>query len=517
VSEARLLQGDALTVLKALPDASVRCCVTSPPYWGLRDYGMPGQLGLERTPEEYVAKMVEVFREVRRVLTDDGTIWLNLGDSYASSPPGNTTKGVSAKSTLHGVNGPSAAYRETLAQSVQQKRNTVVAGLKPKDLVGIPWLVAFALRQPYERVVLKSREDRAWLAAMIDGEGCITTTIAQPTTGINESYAIVLQVRMADRECLDRIVALTGMSHVQAETLSPSMATGNQRPASCWKIAGENAATILAEIYPYLLIKKRQAIVAWNLQRLKDGVTTKRGVAVPAENMALRRELHGVIRALNQREPVDVPEWCREPEYTVEPGWYLRSDVIWAKPNPMPESVTDRPTKSHEYLFLLSKSERYYYDADTIAEDLQDSSRVRLAQNVDDQQGSFRANGNTRPDRPMRAVRRDRVGGASHKERGQHSEGGVVNGDTRNARTVWTIATMPYKGAHFATFPEELARRCILAGSAPGDTVLDPFGGSGTVAQVATGNARNAILIELNPAYLLLARQRIGPLLCEGA
>ena len=324
---ARLYPGDCLATLRTLPDGAARCCVTSPPYWGLRDYGHDGQLGLEPTPDAYVAAMVAVFREVRRVLADDGTLWLNLGDSYASGSGGTPRPGSDRADGIVGLVG-------------HRNRNgtPVPDGLKHKDLVGIPWRVAFAL---------------------------------------------------------------------QAD------------------------------------------------------------------------------------------------------GWYLRSDIIWAKPNPMPESVTDRPTKAHEYLFLLSKQARYYYNANAIAEAIEPSQRGR--------------------------IRDDAVGGASHTERGQHSPGGRYKQDghgrrhegfnaryaarvealaTRNARTVWTIPTQPYAGVHFATFPEELARRCIVAGSAPGDTVLDPFAGSGTVGQVATGNGRSAILCELNPAYIELARQRIGPMLC---
>ena len=319
--------GDVRSILPTLPAGSVRCCVTSPPYWGLRDYGHADQLGLESTPEAYVANLVAVFREVRRVLADDGTLWLNLGDSYSTD-----TKWGGSSGSLNGHQGGGA----------RRERN-LDSGLKPKDLVGIPWRVAFAL---------------------------------------------------------------------QAD------------------------------------------------------------------------------------------------------GWYLRSDVIWAKPNPMPESVTDRPTKSHEYLFLLSKSARYYYNADAIAEPIAESQVGR--------------------------IREDVVGGISHAERGQHSRGGTYKQDgaggrryegfnarwnnseastrpVRNARTVWTIATQPYAEAHFATFPEELPRRCILAGSEPGDTVLDPFMGSGTTLAVAVGNGRAGVGIELNPDYLDLARNRIGPMLCEVA
>lgn len=334
---ATLLTGDCLEHLQALPDASVRCCVTSPPYWGLRDYGVDGQLGLEKTPDEYVEKMVAVFRGVRRVLTDDGTLWLNLGDSYASI-------GGAHGARLDNQTGV-GAKRLHLEGGGDKEARIPPSGLKPKDLVGIPWRVAFAL---------------------------------------------------------------------QAD------------------------------------------------------------------------------------------------------GWYLRSDIIWAKPNPMPESVTDRPTKSHEYLFLLAKSEQYHFDAAAIAEPVTDSTIARVSQpNIEGQAGSpvpFKTNGN------MKAVVK-KSGNVARKlgdERGRpgsHLGGSIPwEGSTRNARSVWTIATTPYPEAHFATFPEELARRCIVAGSAPGDTVLDPFSGSGTVAAVAVGNGRAAIGIELNPAYQDMARRRIGPM-----
>jgi DNA modification methylase len=311
MSRATLYQGDSLTVLKGLPDGAARCCVTSPPYWGLRDYGNAGQYGLEKTPDEYVGKMVEVFREVRRVLAADGTLWLNVGDSYAAN------RSYQVASTKGGAKHSTA--QDALAGSI------VPDGLKPKDLVGIPWRLAFAL---------------------------------------------------------------------QAD------------------------------------------------------------------------------------------------------GWWLRSDIIWSKPNPMPESVTDRPTKAHEYVFLLAKAEKYYYDADAIAEEsvgTWNSARSSLAANGVKNVALYKSG------------QRRTAGADTHHE--------DVDRTGRNARTVWNIATLPYAGAHFATFPPELARRCILAGSAPTDTVLDPFGGSGTVASVATGHGRSAIHIDLS--YHDLAVERIGPLVCD--
>jgi DNA modification methylase len=298
VTDLKILQGDCVQSLKQLADESVQCCVTSPPYFGLRDYGHDGQIGLEPTPDDYVAKIVEVFREVRRVLRKDGTLWLNLGDSYARQG------GRESNQPRHWDG------REQDPGSMHGTRQAADIGLKPKDLIGIPWRVAFAL---------------------------------------------------------------------QAD------------------------------------------------------------------------------------------------------GWYLRQDIIWHKPNPMPESVQDRCTKAHEYVFLLSKSDRYYYDAGAIEEEA------------------------SQPDR----VRSDKVGGNKYIEGIKHSDGSTFTGSaTRNKRSVWTINTQPFKGAHFATFPVELPRLCILAGTKAGDVVLDPFGGSGTTGQVALELGRSAILCELNPEYVELIRQR---------
>jgi len=304
-----IYHGDVRSVLPSLPEQSVQCCVTSPPYWGLRDYGVDGQLGLEPTPDEYVASMVAVFREVRRVLRDDGTLWLNLGDSYAGarSEGGGTMAGFNDRYFGRETDGGKQAAVDTSKPS-----RPPVVNLKPKDLVGIPWRVAFAL---------------------------------------------------------------------QAD------------------------------------------------------------------------------------------------------GWYLRSDIIWAKPNPMPESITDRPTKAHEYLFLLSKSERYYYDLEAIREEVKPSSGEN-----------------------MRAPKcgRDRVYGTSQQTAKVYDE---IKG--ANARTVWSITTQPFKEAHFAVMPEELARRCIVAGTRKGDTVLDPFNGAGTVGYVAKENNRKAIGIELNADYIGIAARRL--------
>ena len=392
-----LYAGDALAVLRELPEASAQMCITSPPYWGLRDYGtatweggdercdhkgspvrtqagvnarhfgkkfktdkqgderepmrqtctkcgarrIDAQIGLEPTPdcgkrgaacgECYVCHMVEVFREVRRVLRDDGTLFLNLGDSYAA---GGQNSGSRPEDLTE---------KQRSNAGCRYERRSAPPGLKPKDLVGIPWRTAFAL---------------------------------------------------------------------QAD------------------------------------------------------------------------------------------------------GWYLRSDIIWAKPNPMPESVIDRPTKSHEYLFLLSKSATYYYDAEAIKEKASEATHARISQNLASQVGSFRANGGNKTNGPMRAV----MAGTTRKIAEQGSgiknnrsfEGAMALTVARvNKRSVWTIATQPFSGAHFATFPPDLVKPCVLAGSRPGDVVLDHFVGSGTVPHVAKELGRAAIGIDLSPDYLALAVKRL--------
>ena len=533
--EYRLIVGDCIAGMATLPERSVHCCVSSPPYWRLRDYGVDGQIGLEETPEQYVARMVEVYREVWRVLRDDGTCWVNLGDSYAQS----------------GMGGNPA--------------------LKHKDLVGIPWMVAFALRQPYERVQIRDHRDRAWLAALIDGEGCITILQTSSPHGSGESYPPVLQVRMCDPECVTRAAIITGYGNASPRQDPPS--NGSNRGSYQWRLSGRRAADIIAEVYPYLCIKRKQAIVAWNHQAVRDSYETKRGVTIPAAALEKQQYCRDLIRRINRREAVDLPSWMQEPSICIEPGWYLRSDVIWSKPNPLPESVTDRPTKAHEYIFLLTKAPRYYFDGTAIAEPCTDEEYRTV--------GKIRPTAEGGPGFEIRGGLHAQEGGRSH----------------RNRRSVWHIATQPYAEAHFATYPEKLVDPCILAGTSergccpecgapwrrvtaknrratrPGTgskvnraikhedsqyheqnglivgnrdperhvtetrtvgweptcqhgrepvpcTVLDPFTGSGTTGVVACGHGRNFVGCELNPEYAAMARRRIGavnPLLVKEA
>lgn len=355
-SVIQILQGDCRTVLPTLISGSVNCCVTSPPYFGLRDYGCDSQIGLEATPEDYVAQMVVVFREVRRVLRDDGTLWLNLGDSYSGSGKGgNPDEGKQATNagsqTIGVLYGTGKTAREAAVTNVTRN----VPGLAAKQLIGIPWRVAFAL---------------------------------------------------------------------QAD------------------------------------------------------------------------------------------------------GWYLRQDIIWAKPNPMPESVLDRCTKAHEYIFLLSKSERYYFNADAISEPAiyGDPRRPYGSQGAWDMDGrpteqrhggelrkSWNGSefGKTATHQLGRAsVKRGGFGGKNTEIPGKEAFRAIQ--DTRNKRSVWTVASAPYPGAHFATFPPELIKPCILAGCPKDGTVLDPFGGSGTTGQVARDAGCHAILIELNEKYISLSEDRLA-------
>jgi DNA modification methylase len=322
---AQIIIGDCIEVLRTLPEESIHCCVTSPPYWGLRDYGVGGQIGQEPTPEEFTAKLVEVFREVRRVLRAGGTLWVNLGDSYAANRSYQVTDN---KHIDVGNNGSSR----------------VPCGLKPKDLIGIPWRVAFAL---------------------------------------------------------------------QAD------------------------------------------------------------------------------------------------------GWFLRKDIIWAKPNGMPESVRDRPTSSHEYVFLLSKSETYIYNYEAVRLPALPSSVSRLEQHVEAQLGSIRANGLGNTNGAMKAVGRksDKQRGHSRRHDGFNDRWDAMEKEKQQEngsalRSVWWISPAQTNDAHFAVMPSNLAATCILAGSRPGDTILDPFGGSGTTGMVATELGRSSILIELNPKYAELCRKR---------
>ena len=314
MNDYQILQGDCLASLKLLPSDSIDCCVTSPPYFGLRDYGCDGQIGLEETPHAFVVRLVDVFREVRRVLKPEGTCWVNMGDSYAAQR-GGTSMPAETLAGGKGGKGDADSHRGHDGKAGHAHRNASKIGLKHKDLIGIPWLLAFALR--------------------------------------------------AD-------------------------------------------------------------------------------------------------------------------------GWYLRQDIIWHKPNPMPESVTDRCTKAHEYIFLLSKSSSYYFDHESFKEPAKYAGHVvkayKTGKNISGQK-------------------------FGETKTGKHD---CEVQEKRNRRSVWSVPVRPYREAHFATYPPALIEPCILAGCPEGGVVLDPFGGSGTTAEVAIRNRRKSILCELNPDYIGIINKRLA-------
>jgi DNA modification methylase len=508
----RILVGDCRETLRTLADCSVQTCVTSPPYFGLRDYGCGGQIGLEQTPEAFVAELVAVFREVRRVLRDDGTLWLNLGDSYAaqrggSHQPAETLAGGRGGKTVEGDR-----VNRDRHDGYNPTRNAGAIGLKHKDLIGIPWRVAFALQQPYYTGKVSDERDRVWLAAMVDAEGSICGTEYQ--TGDRTKTNLFISITNTSVPIIEKCERLfpQDVKHVY-EKGGPS-----NRICYRWDVERiETKALFIREIFPHLVAKRKQAIVGYTFLDLQRGLESKKKGYLP-EQQERRSWLMATLARLNAGEDVDLPAWVIEPPSLFEPGFYLRQDIIWSKPNPMPESVRDRCTKAHEYLFLLSKAPRYYFDQDAILEPASPNTHARLSQDVQNQIGSMRANGGAKTNGPVRAV--GRGANARPRKAVPNGAGMVKNNESfdaamaimpthRNKRSVWTVPTMPFKDAHFATFPCDLIEPCILAGAPAGGLVLDPFGGAGTTGLVADRLGRDAVLCELNPEYAEMARDRI--------
>lgn len=520
-----ILNTDALSGLKQLPDGCVQTIITSPAYYGLRDYGVEGQLGLEQTPEEYVQHLVEIFREARRVLRDDGTLWLNLGDSYNGSGKGWTGhNGIGNQEKRQGF----------------RSNPTDVRGLKSKDLIGIPWSVAKALQQPFYRGRILNEIDRVWLAATIDSEGSICGFTHVRKDDRTTRTGIHITITNSSTAMLDHAFSIWSTSRQEHNTHGKghfgSLDTYRWIPHGT-----ANKADLLREIYPYLIVKKKQALLAWNFLELskesKKIMHTKESGKVREQ----RAWLVDAISRLNHSEDVDIPAWCIEPPSLYEDGWYLRSDIIWDKPNPMPESVKDRPTRSHEYIFLFAKKPRYYYDAEAIKEPVKQSSLDRIRQATFDQQtGGDKDYGKT--GQGIHSQRKtlenfkkqDEVGNrrytgfneryfgnpehknlevpgrATHTMHENRANGlGEPKVLKRNKRSVWTISTKGYKGAHFATFPVALIEPMVLAGAPEGGVVLDMFMGSGTTAYVAKKLKRHYIGIELNPDYIPLIEERL--------
>lgn len=530
----QILTGAWLAVSPQIPDKSINTCVTSPPYYGLRSYGtnpqiwggspdcphewgkytrsgvsggttskmvqikgrdnfqiVPpqeqafcekcgawcGELGAEPTPELYVEHMVACMREVRRVLRDDGTLWLNIGDSYYNYRPG---KGQALpKQTVSKTN-------QDLPQ-ICARRGNKLEGLKEKDLIGIPWALAKALRDPYYTGKIRAERDRVWMAAIIDGEGTICASHHTRKDDGRPRTMVQICVTNTSTLMLDEAQRIWQAS--QSEHQRHGEGHLGQLDSYRWIIHGvENKSLFLREIYPYLVVKRKQAVIAYNLLLLMADAK-RLGHSPQRDSVRAKRALlASLISDANKQKPCDVPSWCIEPPSVLEDGWILRSEIIWHKPNPMPESVTDRPTKSHEQIFLLAKSARYYYNHEAVAEEAASAGAVV-----------------TLGERSFAKRQADGAGGARS---GNALATTYTVRETRNRRSVWTVPTKPYKGAHFAAFPPELIVPCVLAGAPEGGVVLDPFGGSGTTAQVARSLGRRAVVVELNPEYVKLIEER---------
>ena len=502
----KIMCGDVIEMLKKLDSESVQCCITSPPYWGLRDYGHIGQLGLEKTPEEYVAKMVEVFREVKRVLRKDGTLWLNLGDSYAGSGRGRDSQETNVGAiTGRAINSKSLSKKTIEAGAIGNAWVKPPRGYKAKDLIGIPWSVAKALQEPYYTGRVKSDRDRIYLAATIDAEGsiCGFTHKRKNNGDIRRGLMAGIHVTITNSNTLMLDECFRIWKTSRQDHNAHGKGHFGKLDTFRWIAHGvEDKAQLMAEMYPYLICKKKQAMLAWNFLKISE---VARGRNKGADGDTNRNRCAWIVDALsklNHLNPVDIPSWIKEPPSQFEDGYYLRQDIIWAKPNPMPESVTDRCTKSHEYIFLLTKSGKYYYDADAIKEEAAYDGRKDEMM-----KGSQKYKNGYVPNQSAQTL-----ANRGHARWDKNEDGLRV----RNKRDVWTVNNSPYPGAHFATFPEEIPILCIKAGTKEGDTVLDPFAGSGTTLEVAKRLGRDYIGIELNRAYvetLILPRlQNVSPL-----
>jgi hypothetical protein len=339
----------------------------------------------------------------------------------------------------------------------------------------------------------------------------MTILEAKSPHGSGSSYPPVLQIRMCDTECIEKAALITGYGSASPEQEPPSQE--GQRGSYQWRIHGRKAADIIAEIYPHLLIKRKQAIVAWNHQAIRDGYETKRGVKIPKDALEKQIACRELIQRINRREAVDIPSWMKEPPLPIGPGWYLRQDLIWAKPNPMPESVRDRCTKAHEYIFLLTKSSRYYYNAEAIFEPALEGTDLGILRGKN--AGGPGADKIAWHANSIRARQDAGVDSRTANTRVLKSETSPRPVSARNKRSVWTIATRPYAEAHFATFPQEIPELCIKAGCPKGGKVLDPFFGAGTTGLVAMRLGREFIGVDLSPAYCEMARKRIYGTLME--
>jgi len=479
----RVVCGDALETLKNIPSNIINCCVTSPPYWGLRDYGVEGQLGLEKTPEEYVGKVVKIFREVRRVLRKEGVMFLNLGDSYATRnvPIYGTCDTIPQDCPLHGSfwNHPCDG-----CQAVSVLRSF------GKDRFASPKLSDDSLVPTLEHKEF--------------GNGHSPTSRSFPQKQIHQS-SCAIQGRDDSQGHVDE--PLLSFQESMPDEFFPRFQDDYSRkdnPSSFQDEAGE-------KIHDEMLSSGKMVCIADTSQTSfsSDGRMNINHNVYPCRYSTKKNQ---ISQELKPKDLVGIP-WLVAFALRAD-GWYLRQDIIWYKTNPLPESVKDRCTKAHEYIFLLSKSKKYYYDAEAIAEPITDSTAIRLLQDIENQRGSNRVP--TKTNGPMKAVinkkfTKEMGGGGTtfvgHKGY-KKADGTLIVKPTRNKRSVWTVTTKPFKGAHFATFPQDLILPCVLAGCPENGIILDPFSGAGTTGLVALKNNRRVYMIELNSKYIQITKER---------
>jgi len=499
-------QGDCREVIKEWPDNFIQCVVTSPPYFGLRDYGVDGQIGLESTPDEYVQKMVEVFREVRRVLRDDGTVWLNLGISYAGSGGAHKehhrNPGISKSFERDGYSGGKSANHSP------QQQHVPACDSDDKESQGCQdHGCACHGRYDERSTEIPTRHGRTAHNGQCAGQDLQPfSPIAhdsehsdydqEPPSSSHRAFPESKHLSFFDESFLNASNQPHASGDQQESQTSSFCVQGSAYKKAC--------SSGTSQIVPPLAVRtvgKESFFSACHSPDCKG--IGKCGLcwcslAIPSLNVKPKDEInipHLVAMALQAD------------------GWVLRQTICWHKPNPMPESVKDRCTKAHEYLFLLSKRDRYYFDAEAIADPVQPDSVARY--------GRGRSNSHKWADGGTIAktfVHMKRSGNKARKQRPDSpdshngAQAGSVpwEGSTRNKRSVWTIATKPFPEAHFATFPPKLIEPCILAGTRKGDIVFDPFMGSGTTAAVAIEHGRAFIGNELNPDYIEISERRIA-------
>lgn len=575
--------------LSRIPDNSINCCITSPPYYGLRDYGHKDQIGLEETPEEYVAKIASVFSEVKRVLKPEGTLWLNIGDSYAANRTYQVHSSKDAKNHTHsrGMQMPDFSYfvnrsfKDTLffvgnANPIgfsAERVNVFIYDKSAPNLVFIPLLRV-------QSILIK--EGKNYLGQI---GNCFNSPI-NCYIGVSADLWLTLPTNTDFKSVVDvinnwGIVVSTGNLNTDTALSAAISDTKQSRKATfAIEVAGEPISESIRNIQPawdaisFNLLPEgiinvnsiNQSVSLsdafnWGITNLGNFFVAKPSskkvdflhhfgridISVLCVSHLYSFSKVGIVpySQIYEQSKQDANEFAPKNEIGIpdmvkralkRDGWICRQTIIWSKPNPMPESVTDRCTKAHEYIFLLSKSREYYYDQEAIKQPVTDATIQRLAQQIENQKGSDRVpgktNGNMKAVGPGRNPRTgiDRKGGNQGSEKGipamaingrgvnGHSgyfdaEGNLIGDGKANKKSVWTVTTKPFKEAHFATFPEALIIDMIKAGCPENGIVYDPFMGAGTTGLVCRKLNRNFIGSEINHLYCEIANRRIQPFL----